>query len=169
MQFTQYTGLMPGVGRQGLASTKFGQKDHWTVGVTWIQLLCPRNHARQDERGPRGPVMQKFGAGVSRGKIPSTHRRFLHGFQCRVKTESPQSMHHQETVEKAAGLDATMLLVVIVLLCCGFAGVLEQSEVNPWQKSKSEMQRSSGELLHFLSEEKPTGEALIALRGGLAT
>ncbi|KAJ1152915.1 hypothetical protein NDU88_005689 [Pleurodeles waltl] len=68
---------------------------------TWIQLLCSRDHARQDERGPRGPVMQKVGACVSTGKILSTHRIFLLGFQCRVKADSHQSMYHQETVEKA--------------------------------------------------------------------
>ncbi|KAJ1117110.1 hypothetical protein NDU88_005310 [Pleurodeles waltl] len=101
LQFTQYTGLLYGVGRQGLTSTKFGQKGHWTVKDTWTQLLCSRDHARQDEKGPRGPVMQKFGDCVSRGKIPSTHGRFLLGFQCWVKAHSPQSMHHQETVEKA--------------------------------------------------------------------
>ncbi|KAJ1114966.1 hypothetical protein NDU88_003195 [Pleurodeles waltl] len=89
------------MGRQGLTSTKFGQMDYWTVEVTWIQLLCSRDHARHDERGPRGLVMQKFGACVSKGKIRSTHRRFLLGFQCRVKAENPQSMHHQETVGKA--------------------------------------------------------------------
>ncbi|KAJ1181474.1 hypothetical protein NDU88_006681 [Pleurodeles waltl] len=102
LQITQYTGLLSGVGRQGLTPTKFGQKGHWTVGDTWTQLLCSRDHARQDERGPRGPVMQKIGACVGRGKIPSTHRRFLFGFQCRVKADSPQSMHHQETVKKAS-------------------------------------------------------------------
>ncbi|KAJ1142974.1 hypothetical protein NDU88_009286 [Pleurodeles waltl] len=51
-----------------------------------------------------------------------------------------------------------MLLVVVLLLCCGFAGVLEQSVVDPWQKSKTEVQRNSGELLHSLSEELPRGE-----------
>ncbi|KAJ1186828.1 hypothetical protein NDU88_003608 [Pleurodeles waltl] len=60
-----------------------------------------QDHARQDERGPRGPVMQKFGACIGRGKIPSTYRRFLLGFQCSMKADSPQSMHHQETVKKA--------------------------------------------------------------------
>ncbi|KAJ1171684.1 hypothetical protein NDU88_003542 [Pleurodeles waltl] len=98
----QYTGLQSSVGRQGLTSTNLGLKDHWTVGVTWIEFLCSTDQARQDERGPRGPVMQSFGACVSRGKIPSTHGRFLLGFQCRVKAGDPQSMHHQETVEKAS-------------------------------------------------------------------
>ncbi|KAJ1159024.1 hypothetical protein NDU88_011694 [Pleurodeles waltl] len=101
LQITQYTGLLSGMGRQELTSTKFGQKGHWTVGDTWTQLLCSRDHTRQDERGLRGPVMQSFGACVSRGKIPSTHGRFLLGFQCMVKADNPQSMHHQETVEKA--------------------------------------------------------------------
>ncbi|KAJ1088940.1 hypothetical protein NDU88_002094 [Pleurodeles waltl] len=38
--------------------------------------------------------------------------------------------------------------------------VLEQSAVDPWHKSKREVQRNSGELLHLLSGEKPTGETL---------
>ncbi|KAJ1101249.1 hypothetical protein NDU88_006321 [Pleurodeles waltl] len=53
-----------------------------------------------------------------------------------------------------------MLLVVFLLLCCGYAGVLDQSAVNPWKKSKREVQRNSGELLHSLSDEIPTGETL---------
>ncbi|KAJ1213432.1 hypothetical protein NDU88_001069 [Pleurodeles waltl] len=39
-------------------------------------------------------------------------------------------------------------------------GILEQSAVDPWQQSKREVQRNSGELLHSLSGEKPTGETL---------
>ncbi|KAJ1082877.1 hypothetical protein NDU88_003040 [Pleurodeles waltl] len=123
LQFTQYTGLLSGVGRQGLTSTEFGQKGHWTVEDTWTQLLCSRDHARQDERGSRGPVMQKFGACLSRVKIPSTHWRFLLGFQCRVKADSPQSMHHQETVEKAGRMRrnnvAGSLLATLLQLCRG--------------------------------------------------
>ncbi|KAJ1212782.1 hypothetical protein NDU88_000426 [Pleurodeles waltl] len=53
-----------------------------------------------------------------------------------------------------------MLLVLVLLLCCGFAGVLEQSAVDPWQKSKREVQKNSGELLHSLSDEFPRGETL---------
>ncbi|KAJ1165024.1 hypothetical protein NDU88_005454 [Pleurodeles waltl] len=108
-------------GGQGLISTKFGQKGHWTVKVTWTQLLCSRDHARQDERGPGAPVMQRFGACVGRGKIPSTHGRFLLGFQCRVKADSPQSMHHQGTVEKADRIRryivAGSLLATLLRLC----------------------------------------------------
>ncbi|KAJ1201816.1 hypothetical protein NDU88_005622 [Pleurodeles waltl] len=121
MQFTQYTGLLSGVGRQGLTSAKFGQKGHWTVRDTWTQLLCSRDHARQDERGPRGPVMQKFGACVSRGKIPSTQGRFLLRFQCRVKADSPQSMRQQETVGKAGRIRrynvAGSLLAALLQFC----------------------------------------------------
>ncbi|KAJ1171040.1 hypothetical protein NDU88_002911 [Pleurodeles waltl] len=121
LQITQYTGLLSGVGRQGLTSTKFGQKGHWTVGDTWTQLLCSRDQARQDERGPRGPVMQKFGAGVGRGKILSTHGKFLLGFQCRVMADSPQSMHHQETVENAGRMRcynvAGCLLATLLQFC----------------------------------------------------
>ncbi|KAJ1113912.1 hypothetical protein NDU88_002152 [Pleurodeles waltl] len=101
LQITQYTALQSSMGRQGLTSTKLELKSHWTVEVTWTELLCSRDHARQDERGYRGPVMQSFGACVSRGKIPSTHRRFLQSFWCRVKAGYSQSMHHLKTVEKA--------------------------------------------------------------------
>ncbi|KAJ1159030.1 hypothetical protein NDU88_011700 [Pleurodeles waltl] len=103
LQITRYPAMQSSVGRQGLTSTKLGLKSHWTVGVTWTELLSSRDHARQDDRGPRGPVLQSFGACVSRGKIPSTHGRFLQSAWCRVKAGYPQSMHHLETVEKAAG------------------------------------------------------------------
>ncbi|KAJ1200444.1 hypothetical protein NDU88_004268 [Pleurodeles waltl] len=52
----------------------------WTVGVTWTELLSSRDLARRAERRPRGPVMQFFGACGCRGKIPSTHGRFLQSF-----------------------------------------------------------------------------------------
>ncbi|KAJ1153672.1 hypothetical protein NDU88_006431 [Pleurodeles waltl] len=89
------------VGRQGLTSTKLGLKSHWTVGITWTELLSSRDHARQDERGPRGRVLRSFDACVSRGKIPSTHGRFLQRSWCREEAGYSQSMHHLETVEKA--------------------------------------------------------------------
>ncbi|KAJ1173992.1 hypothetical protein NDU88_005816 [Pleurodeles waltl] len=104
--------------------------------------------------------MQRFGACVSRGKIPSTHGRFLLGFQCRVKADSPQSMHHQETVEKAGRIRRYNVAGSHLATLLQFAAILEQSAVDPWQKSKREMQRNSGELSHSLSEEKPTGETL---------
>ncbi|KAJ1109890.1 hypothetical protein NDU88_007247 [Pleurodeles waltl] len=72
--------MKSGVGRQGLTSTKLGLKSHWTVGVTWTELLDSRDLARRAERRPRGPVMQFFGACGCRGKIPSTHGRFLRSF-----------------------------------------------------------------------------------------
>ncbi|KAJ1094326.1 hypothetical protein NDU88_007404 [Pleurodeles waltl] len=80
-----------------------------------------RDQARQDERGPRGPVMQKFGACVGRGKILLTYGRFLLGSQCRVKADSPQSMHHQEIVEKAGRMRcynvAGSLLATLLRFC----------------------------------------------------
>ncbi|KAJ1175783.1 hypothetical protein NDU88_001068 [Pleurodeles waltl] len=72
--------MQSGMGRQGLTSTKLGLKSHWTVGVTWTELLDSRDLARCAERRPRVPVMQFFGACGCRGKIPSTHRRFLRSF-----------------------------------------------------------------------------------------
>ncbi|KAJ1097044.1 hypothetical protein NDU88_002173 [Pleurodeles waltl] len=52
--------MQSSVVRQGLTSTRLGLKSHWTVGVTWTELLSSRDHARRAERGPRGPVMQFF-------------------------------------------------------------------------------------------------------------
>ncbi|KAJ1166254.1 hypothetical protein NDU88_006662 [Pleurodeles waltl] len=52
--------MQSSVGRQGLTSTKLGLKSHWTVGVTWTELLSSRDHTRRAERGPRGPVMLFF-------------------------------------------------------------------------------------------------------------
>ncbi|KAJ1148119.1 hypothetical protein NDU88_000959 [Pleurodeles waltl] len=46
--------MQSGVGRQGLTSTKLGLKSHWTVGVTWTQLLDSRDLARRAERRARG-------------------------------------------------------------------------------------------------------------------
>ncbi|KAJ1081767.1 hypothetical protein NDU88_001942 [Pleurodeles waltl] len=80
LQITRYPAMQSSVGRQGLTSTKLGLKSHWTVGVTWTELLSSRDLARRAERRPRGPVMQSFGACGCRGKIPSTHGRFLRSF-----------------------------------------------------------------------------------------
>ncbi|KAJ1200673.1 hypothetical protein NDU88_004494 [Pleurodeles waltl] len=52
--------MQSSVGRQGLTSTKLGLRSHWTVGVTWTELLSSRGYARCAERGPSGPVMQSF-------------------------------------------------------------------------------------------------------------
>ncbi|KAJ1094437.1 hypothetical protein NDU88_007512 [Pleurodeles waltl] len=41
--------------RQGLTSNKLGLKSHWTVGVTWTELLDSRDLARRAERRPKGP------------------------------------------------------------------------------------------------------------------
>ncbi|KAJ1212549.1 hypothetical protein NDU88_000204 [Pleurodeles waltl] len=49
-------------------------------GSQWTELLDSRDLARHAERRPKGPVMQLFGACGCRGKIPSTHGRFLQSF-----------------------------------------------------------------------------------------
>ncbi|KAJ1196177.1 hypothetical protein NDU88_000050 [Pleurodeles waltl] len=141
--------MQSSVGRQRLTSTKLGLKSHWTVRVTWTELLSSRDHARHAERGPRGPVMQSFGACGCRGKILSTHGRFLQNSWCSEKASYPQSMHHLETVEEKAGRmkrykvassrHATLLR---------FSGILSSQRSILWQKVKREMQRNSGELLH---------------------
>ncbi|KAJ1133172.1 hypothetical protein NDU88_011469 [Pleurodeles waltl] len=143
LQITQYTGFLSGVGRQGLTSTKFGQKGHWTVGDTWTQLLCSRDHARQDERGPRGPVMQKFGACVGRGNILSTHRILILGFQCRVNADSHQSKHHQETVKKACRMRrynvADSRLATLLRFCRRPAAVIGRSLAEVKEGSAEEL------------------------------
>ncbi|KAJ1199131.1 hypothetical protein NDU88_002969 [Pleurodeles waltl] len=57
LQITRYPAMQSSVGRQGLTSTKLGLKSHWTVGVTWTELLSSRDLARRAERRPSGPVM----------------------------------------------------------------------------------------------------------------
>ncbi|KAJ1170125.1 hypothetical protein NDU88_002006 [Pleurodeles waltl] len=123
--------MQSGVGRQGLTSTKLGLKSHWTVGVTWTELLSSRDHARRAERGPRGPVMQSFVACGCRGKIPSTHRRFLQSSWCKKEAGYPQSMHHQETGEKAGRMKQYKVAVVVFATLLRFCRRPEQSAVDP--------------------------------------
>ncbi|KAJ1125810.1 hypothetical protein NDU88_004228 [Pleurodeles waltl] len=143
--------MQSSVGRQGLTSTKLGLKSHWTVGVTWTELLSSRDHARRSERGPRGPVMQSFVACGCRGKILSTHGRFLQSSWCRKEAGYPQSMHHLETVEKAGRMKRYKVASSRLATLLRFAGVLSNQRSILWQKVKREMQRNSGELLHSLS------------------
>ncbi|KAJ1218855.1 hypothetical protein NDU88_006427 [Pleurodeles waltl] len=97
--------------------------------------------------------MQKFGACVGWGKIPSTHGRFLLGFQGRVKADSPQSMQHQETVEKAVRMRrynvAGSLLATLLRLCRRPGAVSGRSLAEVEEGSAEEL----WELLHSLSEE----------------
>ncbi|KAJ1195069.1 hypothetical protein NDU88_004352 [Pleurodeles waltl] len=119
------------VGMQGLTSTKLGLKNHWTVGVPWTELLSSRDHARRAERGPRGPVMQSFVASGCRGKIPSTHGRFLQSSWCKKEAGYPQSMHHQETGEKAGRMKRYKVAVVVFATLLRFCRRPEQSAVDP--------------------------------------
>ncbi|KAJ1183158.1 hypothetical protein NDU88_008327 [Pleurodeles waltl] len=123
--------MQSSVGRQGLTSTKLGLKSHWTVGVTLTELLSSRAHARRAERGPRGPVMQSFGACGCRGKIPSTHRRFLQSSWCREEAGYPQSMHHLETVEKAGRMKRYKVASSRLATLLQFCRRPEQSVVDP--------------------------------------
>ncbi|KAJ1130900.1 hypothetical protein NDU88_009244 [Pleurodeles waltl] len=122
--------MQSSVGRQGLTSTKLGLKTHWTVGVTWTELLSSRDHARRAERGPRGPVMQSFVACGCRGKIPSTHGRFLQSSWCKNEASYPQSMHHQETVEKTSRMKRYKVAVVVFATLLRFCRRPEQSAVD---------------------------------------
>ncbi|KAJ1205168.1 hypothetical protein NDU88_000603 [Pleurodeles waltl] len=90
-------------------STKLGLKSHWTVGVTWTETLDSRDLARRAERRPKGPVMQLFGACGCRGKIPSTHGRFLQSFWCREEADYPHSMHKQENSREGGRISVTEL------------------------------------------------------------
>ncbi|KAJ1083109.1 hypothetical protein NDU88_003269 [Pleurodeles waltl] len=123
--------MQSSVGKQGLISTKLELKSHWTVGVIWTELLSSRDHARRAERGPRGPVMQSFVACSCRGKIPSTHGRFLQSSWCKKEAGYPQSMHHQETVEKAVRMKRYKVAVVVFATLLRFCRRPEQSAVDP--------------------------------------
>ncbi|KAJ1089719.1 hypothetical protein NDU88_002864 [Pleurodeles waltl] len=100
--------------RQGLTSTKLGLKSHWTVGATWTELLDSRDLARRAERRPKGPVMQLFGACGCRGKIPSTHGRFLRSFWCREEADYPPQ-HAQTGKQSRRRQDQHYRVAVVVL------------------------------------------------------
>ncbi|KAJ1096195.1 hypothetical protein NDU88_001339 [Pleurodeles waltl] len=165
LQITRYPAMQSSVGRQGLTSTKLGLKSHWTVKVTWTKLLSSRDHARQDERGPRGPVLQSFGACVSRGKIPSTHWRFLQSSWCRVKAGYPQSMHHLETVKKAGRIRCYNIAGSRLATLLRFFRHHEQSAVDPlvegeegdaeklWKSDSCNLKKQEG-LLTYKPAEK---------------
>ncbi|KAJ1212795.1 hypothetical protein NDU88_000439 [Pleurodeles waltl] len=106
---SRFPAMQPSEVRQGLTSTKLGLKSHWTVGVTWTESLDSRDLARRAERRPKGPVMQLFGACGCRGKIPSTHGRFLLSFWCREEAGYPHSMHKQENSREGGRISVTEL------------------------------------------------------------
>ncbi|KAJ1178927.1 hypothetical protein NDU88_004168 [Pleurodeles waltl] len=106
---SRFPAMQPSEVRQGLTSTKLGLKSHWTVGVTWTASLDSRDLARRSERRPKGPVMQLFCACGCRGKIPSTHGRFLRSFWCREEADYPHSMHKQENSREGGRISVTEL------------------------------------------------------------
>ncbi|KAJ1196071.1 hypothetical protein NDU88_005331 [Pleurodeles waltl] len=106
---SRFPAMQPSEVRQGLTSTKLGLKSHWTVGVTWTESLDSRDLARRAERRPKGLVMQLFGACGCRGKIPSTHGRFLRSFWCREEAGYPHSMHRQENSREGGRISVTEL------------------------------------------------------------
>ncbi|KAJ1126556.1 hypothetical protein NDU88_004963 [Pleurodeles waltl] len=128
--------MQSSVGRQGLTSTKPGLKSHWTVVVTWTELLSSLDHAHCAERGPRGPVMQYFVACRCRGKIPSTHGRFLQSSWCKKEAGYPQSMHHLETVEKAGRMKQYKVASSHLATLLRFCRRPEQSAVDPLAEGK---------------------------------
>ncbi|KAJ1190186.1 hypothetical protein NDU88_006924 [Pleurodeles waltl] len=81
--------------------------------------------------GPRGPVIQSFVACGCRGKIPPTHGRFLQSSWCRREAGYPQSMHYQETVEKAGRTKRYKDAVVVFATLWRFCRRPEQSAVDP--------------------------------------
>ncbi|KAJ1159488.1 hypothetical protein NDU88_012138 [Pleurodeles waltl] len=106
---SRFPAKQPSEVRQGLTSTKLGLKSHWTVGVTWTESLDSRDLARRAERRLKGPLMQLFGACGCRGKIPSTHGRFLRSFWCREEADYPHSMHKQENSQEGGRISVTEL------------------------------------------------------------
>ncbi|KAJ1203250.1 hypothetical protein NDU88_007042 [Pleurodeles waltl] len=124
---SRFPAMQPSEVRQGLTSTKLGLKSHWTVGVTWTASLDSRDLARRAERRPKGPEMQLFGACGCRGKIPSTHGRFLRSFWCREEAGYPHTCTSRKTVEKAAG---SALQSCSSRLCYYVAGLQASSAVS---------------------------------------
>ncbi|KAJ1172358.1 hypothetical protein NDU88_004205 [Pleurodeles waltl] len=122
--------MQSSVGRQGLTSTKLGLKSHWTVGVTWTELLSSRDHARRAERGPRGPVMQSFVACGCRGKIPSTHGRFLQSSWCKKEASYPRACTTRKQARKRQDKQYKVAVVVFATLL-RFCRRPEQSAVDP--------------------------------------
>ncbi|KAJ1153816.1 hypothetical protein NDU88_006574 [Pleurodeles waltl] len=106
---SRFPAMLPSEVRQGLTSTKLGLKSHWTVGVTRTESMDSRDLARRAERRPKGPVMQLFGACGCRGKIPSTHGRFLRSFWCREEADYTHSMHKQENSREDGRISVTEL------------------------------------------------------------
>ncbi|KAJ1195903.1 hypothetical protein NDU88_005168 [Pleurodeles waltl] len=152
--------MQSSVGRQGLTSTKLGLKSHWTVGVTWTELLSSRDLARRAERRPRGPVMQFLGPAVAGGRFRRPTGDFFGASSAERRQTTPTACTTRKTVEKAAG----SALQGRSSRCCYFVAVLQASHRSqqsiPWQKVKREMQRNTDELLHSLSKEFPKAETL---------
>ncbi|KAJ1121292.1 hypothetical protein NDU88_009405 [Pleurodeles waltl] len=65
------------------------------------------------------------------GKIPSTHRRFHQSSWCREEAGYPQSMHHQETVEKAGRMGQYKVASSRLATLLQFCRRPEQSAVDP--------------------------------------
>ncbi|KAJ1218940.1 hypothetical protein NDU88_006511 [Pleurodeles waltl] len=66
-----------------------------------------------------------------RGKIPSTHRRFLQSSWCSEEAGYPQSMHHLETVEKAGRIKRYKVASSRLATLLRFCRRPEQSAVDP--------------------------------------
>ncbi|KAJ1138973.1 hypothetical protein NDU88_005352 [Pleurodeles waltl] len=85
------------------------------VRVPWTQAwLCTKDFRRKCTGAgvaakSRFPAMQLFGACGCRGKIPSTHGRFLRSFWCREEADYPHSMHKQENSREGGRISVTEL------------------------------------------------------------
>ncbi|KAJ1098414.1 hypothetical protein NDU88_003525 [Pleurodeles waltl] len=65
------------------------------------------------------------------GKIPSIQGRFLQSSWCKKEAGYPQSMHHQETGEKAGRMKRYKVAVVVFATLLRFCRRPEQSAVDP--------------------------------------
>ncbi|KAJ1205074.1 hypothetical protein NDU88_000509 [Pleurodeles waltl] len=65
--------MQSSVGREGLTSTKLGLKSHWTVGVTWTELLSSRDHARCVLSSQRSILWQKVKREMQRNSDELLH------------------------------------------------------------------------------------------------
>ncbi|KAJ1089533.1 hypothetical protein NDU88_002684 [Pleurodeles waltl] len=68
--------------------------------------------------------------------MPSTPRRFLQSSWCKKEAGYPQSMHHQETGEKASRMKRYKVAVVVFATLLRFCRRPKQSAVDPLAKGE---------------------------------
>ncbi|KAJ1085247.1 hypothetical protein NDU88_005380 [Pleurodeles waltl] len=122
--------MQSSLGKQGHTSTKLGLKSHWTVGVTWTELLSSRDHARRAERGPRGPVMQSLLPAVAGGRFRRPTGDFFRAPGARRRQATPRACTTRKQARKRQDQRYKVAVVVFATLL-RFCRRPEQSAVDP--------------------------------------